>query len=595
MRPPRPLVPERVAVLQPFVDTSVLDASEVVMADALVRHAGPASPDDLTVLACAIAGVARRLGHVCVDLTDVERLCAAARRLLDDAPIDPADARQLPIPDAVTWAAALQQSPSVTLDPPAGQPLSADRPIVLAGTRIYLARYAAAERSIADRLIEGTRSSTDATRAETEGGAATDTMIEATEQQRTAVRTAMTNRMSVIVGGPGTGKTWTVGRILDLVDRQRATNGEPLRVALAAPTGKAAARLTEAVGGRITAVTLHRLLGVHRNGPVAVDPSFTLPHDLVVVDEASMIDLPMMARLLRAVGDETRLVLVGDPDQLASVEVGSVLRDVVDATRDPQRSGDLAAAVTVLDRVQRYGESSGIADLADAVQRGDDAATLAALGKFDDIAWVDPEDGVALGAVTSQITAAAKAVVEYAQQGKADEAFTAALGAKVLAAARNGPLGLRAWNQTIADAVDLHPRVGEWFPGMTVLVTQNDPLNGVANGDTGVVVATADGPMVAFPDSDGVRHLRPSRLAHHDDWWAMTIHKSQGSEFDHVVVSLPSDASPILTRELLYTAITRARRRVTLIATEAAIRSAVTRPVARASGLTERLLPRPGT
>ena len=352
-----------------------------------------------------------------------------------------------------------------------------------------------------------------------------------------------------------------------------------------------ASRLTAAVGGRIVATTVHRLLGTHPGKPAGIDRSLHLPHDLVVVDEASMVDLPLMAKLLAVMRPDAHLVFVGDPDQLASVEVGSVLRDIVDSVRHGSDTAahPLDGNVVVLDRVHRFDAGSGIADLADAVRLGDVDEALAVLARGDGVSLVDPADEGAFAPLCAEVVAAARALVAAGRANRPEDAFAAALEVKVLAATRRGPLGLRGWNDRIAAGVDLPSGAGTWTPGRPVLVTENDPRNGVDNGDTGVVVPSPTGPLVAFPGVDGPRLLRPSRLRAHEDWWAMTIHKSQGSEFEHVVVSLPTDESPILTRELLYTAVTRARARVTVLATEAVVRAAIERPVARASGLRERL------
>lgn len=595
MRPPRPLVPDRVSVLRPFVDSDILEAAEVALADAVVRHAGDGAVDDHVIIGLAMAGLGRRLGHVCVELDEVARLCATAGAPTEQRPTKPTAAIDLPIPETAAWVEALRTSPLVQVETTTDDVL--DRPLVLAGSRIYLARYAAYERGVRDQLVDRASAIApigplDAALAEVFGSK------RVADQQRTAVQVALTRPLSVVVGGPGTGKTWTVGRLLDVVHRlDDALRVEPRRVALAAPTGKAASRLTEAVGGRTVATTIHRLLGMKPGKPVGIDPELRLPHDLVVVDEASMIDLPLMARLLAAVRSDAHLVLVGDPDQLVSVEVGSVLRDVVDSVRIRSDSTEhpLDGIVTVLDRVHRFDADSSIADLADAVRLGDAAAALAVLAGADGVALVDPDDVLTFGPLCAEVIDAARSLVAAGRENRPEDAFAAAGRVKVLAATRQGPLGLYAWNELIAGGVGLPVGDGDWTPGRPVLVTQNDRRNGVDNGDTGVVVPGPTGPMVAFPGVDGPRLLRPSRLRAHEDWWAMTIHKSQGSEFEHVVVSLPTEGSPILTRELLYTAVTRARSRVTLVATEAIIRAAIERPVARASGLRERLAPQEST
>jgi exodeoxyribonuclease V alpha subunit len=395
----------------------------------------------------------------------------------------------------------------------------------------------------------------------------------------------------VVAGGPGTGKTTTVARIVALLAEQAPS--EPL-VALAAPTGKAAARLEEAVHAEaakldvdaelrerllgLRARTLHRLLGRrpdshsrfrHHRGN-------RLPHDVVIVDETSMVSLWQMARLVEAVRADARLILVGDPGQLTSIEAGAVLGDIV-GPADPDRG------IVVLERGHRFG--GAIARVAEAVRDGDADALLDALGG---VRWIADPD--AFGPVRDGAVACAAAVTAAARAGDG-EAAIAALGAfRVLCAHRRGPYGVSAWTALIegwlAEAIDGFGTGGDWYVGRPLLVTENDYALGLYNGDTGVVLA--DG-TAAFERQGQLLGVSPTRLAAVDTVYAMTIHKSQGSQFDTAAVLLPDPTSRILTRELLYTAATRARERLILVGTEEAIRAAVRRPVARASGLRERL------
>jgi exodeoxyribonuclease V alpha subunit len=427
------------------------------------------------------------------------------------------------------------------------------------------------------------------------------------ERQRTASASAVRHRFAVVAGGPGTGKTTTVARIVALLAEQAAAAGraEPL-VALAAPTGKAAARLEEAVheeAARLDvseavraqllaaeASTLHRLLGWrpdshsrfrHHRGN-------RLPHDVVIVDETSMVSLSLMARLVEAVRPQARLVLVGDPGQLTSIEAGAVLGDIVGPADD-------APGIVVLERVHRFG--GAIATLAEAIRRGDADAAIAALTDApDEVTWlpVDPESPGALTPVHVSAVAAARAVIDAARAGDAKLALAALGGFRVLCAHRRGPYGVETWTDRIerwlAAEVDGFGAEGQWYVGRPLLVTENDYGLRLYNGDTGVVVATEQGRVsAAFERRGEVVEFSPSRLAAVDSVYAMTVHKSQGSQFAAAAVLLPDPTSHILTRELLYTAVTRARERLILAGTEEAIRVAVSRPVARASGLRWRL------
>jgi exodeoxyribonuclease V alpha subunit len=617
-------VPGRVASLQPFVDAGVLGWADVHLADVVARL--QPDVDHPVLLAVAVAGRAPRLGHVGIELA------AVAERLgLTDAS-DPAtgpEGDELPWPGLAAWVDALDASPAVARPHEAdAEPL---RPLVWDGRRLYLQRYWQHELAVADDLLR--RAEVSPT-TDDETDAVLDRLFPLTPDgdrgQHDAARTALAGRISIVAGGPGTGKTRTIARLLAAAHQRADEQGRPLSVALAAPTGKAAARVTEAVRQAVAeaeaegvlagdvadrvrgteATTLHRLLGSRGDGSFRHDRTDPLVHDLVVVDEVSMVALPLMARLLAAVRPTSRLVLVGDPDQLTSIEAGTVLADLVDPVARPHALGSgptenaagggrLAPWITVLGRVHRFGAGSGIAALADAVRRGDGDAALALLrAPSSDLAWVRPDDLSSMAAIEATLIDAAVEQVAAAEEGDAPRALAAATRVKVLAATRRGPGGVGDWTNRIERGVggnlpdlDLHRG---WHVGRPVLVTVNDRVNRMSNGDVGVAVAGPDGHLavaLATGTDTPPRLIPPSRLREVEPWWAMTIHKSQGSEFPQVVVSLPLAGSPILTRELLYTAVTRAKGQVTVVASEEALRAAIARPVARASGLGPRLWP----
>lgn len=614
MTGPAPDLPVEVAGLAPFVAAGLFGPAEVQVAATVARLAPGTHPHVL--LAVAVATRAPRLGHVGIELD------AVAERMLDR---HQEHLRSLPWPEAAGWAELLARSPVVAvgdLDHPG--PV---RPLRWDGSRIYLQRYWDHEVAVAGQLTRRAAPLAGDPDPEVPGSPlrlALDALFPPVEHdeidlQRRAAAVALAGRLAVVAGGPGTGKTRTIARLLAAAHREADAGGRRLEVALAAPTGKAAARMTEAVAlavdqteadGTIDAdlaarlrateaTTIHRLLGPLPGAGFHHDEATPLPHDLVVVDEASMVSLPLMARLLAAVRPQARLVLVGDPHQLASVDAGTVLSDVVGpfGTGPGPAVGPLAARTTVLRRVHRFDDRSGIAALADAVRdgRGDDVVELLRRAT-DDVRWVHPEDATALGSLDEEVAASARRVVAAALEGDAAAGLEAATAVKVLAGTRQGPNGLRWWSTRIEDAVAAtvpgYERHRRWAVGRPVLVTENDPANRVANGDVGLTVASAGGgPAVALLEGTGLRLVAAARLRATEPWWAMTIHKSQGSEFPHVVVALPPDGSPLLTRELLYTAVTRARRQVTVVADEAALRTAVGRPVARASGLRDRLWP----
>jgi exodeoxyribonuclease V alpha subunit len=388
-------------------------------------------------------------------------------------------------------------------------------------------------------------------------------------------------------------------------------------VALAAPTGKAAARLSEAVHAEAAtldlspgvraailatpASTLHRLLGFQpgTRSRFRHDAANQLGHSVVIVDESSMVSLSMMASLLVAVRATARLVLVGDPRQLASVEAGAVLGDIVGRSAPPGPPPTVVGAgVVVLRRVHRYG--AGIAAVAEAIDAGDPAALLGTLRSARaDVTWIDagpgldPSRAAELADVRRTVVQAAVAVVAAAREGDGAAALAHLRAVQVLCAHRRGPAGASRWRidieRWLRAAIPGYGG-GPWFAGRPLLVTENDYGLGVFNGDTGVVVDEGDGRLRAVFDRRGeVLSVRPTRLASVDSLYAMTIHKAQGSQFDAVVVVLPDTRSRALTRELLYTAVTRARTSLTLVASEAALTTAVTRPIARASGLGDAL------
>ncbi len=383
-------------------------------------------------------------------------------------------------------------------------------------------------------------------------------------------------------GGPGTGKTRTIAGLLSVAVVLSSKRGRRLEVALAAPTGKAAARMTAAVHEEVAAAgadaavtaalggsaaqTLHRLLGIGSAGKPRHDRFNRLPHDLVVVDETSMVSLPLMARLLEAVRPDATLVLVGDPYQLASVEAGAVLGEIVGPMATGPAAGPLTAGIELLERNHRYGPDSQIAALADAIRRGDADGAVAVLAGHDaeELTWVEDDDQKALARLCEEAAASATKVVEAARNHDAAGGLREACRLKVLCATRFGPLGVFAWTNRIeALTSQALPGAGiGWrsYPGRPVVVTRNDYFNRLFNGDVGVVVVGPTGPLVAFSDpGKGLREAAMSQLGDVDTWWATTIHKSQGSEFERVIVTLPRPPSPVLSRELVYTAVTRAK------------------------------------
>lgn len=651
-----PFVPIEAGSLAPYVEAGVLHEADVQVAGAVARNVADVEPEVL--LAVALCVRALGMGHVCVVLDDVAESVVAdsdppgskvyasalyrsdvpgsastpvgdgvdrsVRRGADVVMDVEADAPPaLPWPDPEAWASVLAASPAVVVrDAVSGSARGAAGPGVILplafdGTRVYLERYWRYERHVGDRLLADAAETMEPT--STALDAALDRYFGADDPtspdlQRQAASVALRRRVTVLAGGPGTGKTYTVARLLAAAHEIAEEMGAPLEVALAAPTGKAAARMTEAVRqavgsldvtGRVSetlhateASTIHRLLGWLDGVTFRHGEHNPLPHDLVVVDETSMVALPLMAKLLDALRPGARLVLVGDPFQLASVEAGAVLGDIVGpGARGRPATGPMLDSIVVLDRVHRFESGSGIGRLASAVRSGDADLALEVLrdSQADEVVLIDPDDTSSLAQLRELVATEAAEVVRLALEGDAAATVEASLRLKVLCGTRWGPLGSYAWRDEIERRLSKLVRGTSvdrrWYLGRPVIITRNDYLTRVFNGDTGIVIARGGRPVVAMQGSDGIRELSPSQLDQIETWWSMTIHKSQGSEFGHAVVSLPAVHSRILTNELLYTGITRGKQRVTVVATEEALRTAVERPIRRASGLGARLWP----
>jgi exodeoxyribonuclease V alpha subunit len=557
-------------LLRHFNEAGVLDVADVHVAQRLTTLGGEA--DQSIALSVALVVRALREGSVCVDLQTV---AADSER------------PELPWPDPAPWLEAVRASPLIGRPPVLR--LDDDR-------LLYLDRYWREEEQVCADLLALSKF------RQVSGVTDLKRLFPARfGEQREAAEIALSQAVTVLTGGPGTGKTTAVARLLAAVVEQAHAAGAPRpRIALAAPTGKAAARLAEAVAievakldavdqARLTglqATTLHRLLGSRPDTSTRFkhDRANRLPHDVIIVDETSMVSLTMMARLLEAVRPGARLVLVGDPNQLASVEAGAVLADLVDGLAERK---DIRVAA--LRTSHRFDESIKL--LAEAIQAGDGDRTvdlLQAGGKH--VEWVrDADPTERLRAV---LLPHAKRVREAAVLGNDAEALKTLDEHRLLCAHREGQHGVAHWNQQAQRW--LSEQTGEpvwapWYAGRPLLVTATDYGLRVFNGDTGVVVVRDDGLRAAFASPTGPLDFATSRLPDVQTLYAMTIHKSQGSQADEVTVLIPPQGSRLLTRELFYTAVTRAKRKVRVVGSEEAVRVALGRKAIRATGLQRRL------
>jgi exodeoxyribonuclease V alpha subunit len=600
--------------LKDFQGKGILSSLDVHFARFLERLSGRPSPE--LVVAAALVSASTRQGHICLDLSSPNGM-----------PLP------LPFSQKNSWWKRLGENDVV------GYP-GESRPLILdERARLYLYRYWDYQAKLANFVRSRIRAVDESLdRTLLKQGLSRFFPAQSDQDmdwQQVAAFTALSKRFSVISGGPGTGKTTTVAKILALLLESR--DPEKLRIGLVSPTGKGASRLEEAIRkeketldceDRIRdaipeeASTIHRLLGTIPGSPYfRHHEDNKLPLDALIVDEASMVDLPLMSKLVQALPLQTRMILLGDKDQLASVEAGAVLADICDAGRslafsksfshelqtlsgckmESEKGNEDAPSmrdcIVYLTKSYRFKGESGIAAVSHAVNDGDGERALSIIAHEgrEDVAWKDLRHLHDWARVLKQRVI--QGFGAFLKAADPFDAFTRLDDFRILCGLREGPYGVEAVNIMVERMLrDEHfiKSDGHWYPGRPVLITRNDYHLSLFNGDMGIALPdpeAGDELRVFFQDSEGkLRKFHPLRLPEHEAMYAVTVHKSQGSEFDDVLLILPDRDSPVLTRELFYTAITRARERVEIWGHADVFRDAVARRTVRASGLKDAIL-----
>ena len=607
--------------IQRLLKNGLFSEIDIHFARLMTRLSGQEFPE--LFLAAALVSRATSEGNICLDLPSVE-----------GKPLMRCDSETdcFPCPNLWEWRAILGSTGVV------GKP-GEYRPLILDDrSRLYLYRYWHYEKTLADDIRD--RASKEIEDIDTpllRAGLSRlfpGVQVKETDWQKVASFASVMKRFCVISGGPGTGKSTLIAKILSLILEQ--ARGNDVRIALATPTGKAATRLQEAIkkGKEMLAVedriketilteasTIHRLLGSIPGSPYFSHNSENpLPVDIVVIDEASMVDLALMSKLAQAVPSEARLILLGDKNQLASVEAGAVLGDICDTgyihgfsnqcskrfyevtgeqiNIEPKVSDapDIRDCVVQLSKNYRFGANSGIGAVSRAINEGDAnlALNLLKSGEYNDIKWNPLPSPSVLPRVLRQN--ALEGYKSYLEASEPVEIFHLFEQFRLLCALRRGPFGVTALNldvEKILQEENLIAPQNRWYRGRPVIITKNDYNLGLFNGDIGIILpdpASNENLRAFFLSPDGsLRRFLPIRLPEHETVYAMTVHKSQGSEFDKVLLILPEEQSPVLTRELIYTGITRAKRSIEVWCKESVFLEGVNQRIERASGLRDAL------
>ena len=607
--------------MQPLLDEGIFREIDIHFGRFITRLSGEDNP--ALFFAAALLSRAAGEGNVCFDLSEAERITLVAKGLKRDVFLPP---------DTDTWLKILR-SCSVVGRPGDFTPLILDDRY-----RLYLYRYWQYEKWVAD----GIRTRTGWKRDKINWSVFKERLSKLfpnvgennTDWQKTAVFVSVLKPLCVISGGPGTGKSTVISMILSMFLRQNMK--KELSVALTAPTGKAASRMREAISNGMKllpsecrieenalprASTIHRLLGAIPGSPFfRYNAENLLPYQLVIVDEASMVDMALMAKLIKAVPQDAGLILIGDRDQLASVEAGAVLADIcdtgqvhdfsmdfakkyleitgtrIDATDEKEGQSGIQDCVVQLKKSYRFGAESGIGEASRAVNNGDGELALSIIKrkKYKEIQWRHiPAPNLLSRTLKEYVINGYK---DYLKAEDPIEVFHLFERFRILSALRNGPYGVSALNLIVEKILKDEKLISSgkvWYRGRPVLITKNDYNLRLFNGDIGIILPDPDSgnELRAFflSGEEKLRKLSPIRLSEYQTVYAMTVHKSQGSEFGRIIFVLPDRDTPVITRELIYTGITRARNGVEVWGKEGLFLKGVSRRTKRTSGLHDML------
>lgn len=552
---------------------------------------------DSTLLAAVICSTYQLSGNVCVYLDRLEK-DARIQGLLEFLPGGKLDVAAL--------KADLTQSNMV------GSP-GDFKPLILEENRLYIQKYWKFENELVQWINER------ASRSATELSAEAKDFIESQfvpledgemDWQKVAVYLSLIKDFLIISGGPGTGKTFTVRKIIESLQK---FNPAGARIALAAPTGKAAQRLTDTLStssdAELAAQTLHRLLGARIDGTFVYGKNKKLPYDIVIVDEASMLDLRLWIKLIRSLGEHTKLIVLGDKDQLSSVEAGAVLGDICEGAKNEftssltevlakndiqfnQQASDTIAlndCIVLLTKSYRFGADSGLKLLSEAINASDVERTFQILKDetIKDVQWIEPDVQTVYKVIEDYCISTYMRSVSLSTV----ERFETYRDAQILCAIKKGPFGIEQINKETEARIKEKagvPRNREWFEGRFILFTKNDRSLKVQNGETGIYFLD-EGQAKILVEGNADRRISAGRIQDFQPAYAITVHKSQGSEYKNVALILPNEQNAILSKEFLYTGVTRARRNTLIVATKSILEYAIRQKISRNSGLAEKL------